>query len=149
MELLPLVRTIASVLTGIGAVLIVHRIKQNSRQFQRDFEDELTREYRELTKEMPVEMLLDESKPLTEEELNLLYNYVDLTNQQVWLRSDGRVSKETWLNWRDGIRSNFRRENFRRGWAVIYWRTGSGTFEELAMFFERDSVGDPYDPYQK
>ncbi|MEE6209832.1 hypothetical protein U3A55_06680 [Salarchaeum sp. III] len=135
-------------MTALGAVLIVHRIRQNRHQFQRSFEDELTREYRELTKEMPVEMLLDESKPLTESELNLLYNYVDLTNEQVWLRRAGRVSRETWLNWRDGIRSNFHRENFRRGWAVIYWRTGDGTFEDLATFFHRDSADDPYDPYR-
>ena len=90
-------------------------------QARTKFEDELSREYRELARSIPVRAHLGEE--LTEEEFERafprLYQSFDLTNEQIFLRMNGRVSRATWLNWRDGIQSNLGRPAFAEAWARV------------------------------
>ena len=70
------------------------------------FEDDLSKQYRQVARSLPIEALLWEQ--LTSEKqgdaLDDFYRYIDLTNEQVFLRVNGRVARATWRNWVDGKR---------------------------------------------
>jgi hypothetical protein len=82
---------------------------------------------------------------LTDEEheraLDEFYHYIDLSNEQVFLRQRKRISAATWLNWRDGIRSNLDRPAFARAWQEIKER--SGNFAELRRLEAEGFQSDP------
>jgi hypothetical protein len=83
---------------------------------QTQFEDDLVDHYREMIKTIPVEALL--GRELTPDEpketQNGIYFYIDLSDDQVILRQNGRISKATWTIWCDGIKSNLSRVAFRK-----------------------------------
>ena len=100
--------------TAIGVFFAAWQIWLTKRQSVTAFEDAMAREYRELTEKIPVRALLDEE--LTGEEysqaLDHFFRYFDLSNEQAFLRQNGRVTRRTWLQWCDGIQSNLRRPTF-------------------------------------
>jgi hypothetical protein len=133
-----------AVVVAVGTVFLTYRqVKLRKEQATTQFEDELSREYRELARELPVKALLGDE--LTDEEFKAefpdLYYYVDLSNEQVFLRFEERVSKETWENWQDGIESNLKRPAFRMAWNEIKDR--SDTFQELRRLEQNDFQTDP------
>jgi len=133
-----------AVVVAVGTVFLTYRqVKLRKEQATTQFEDDLSREYRELARELPVKALLGDE--LTDEEFEEqfpdLYYYVDLSNEQVFLRFEERVSKETWENWQDGIESNLKRPAFRMAWNEIKDR--SDTFQELRRLEQNDFQTDP------
>ena len=54
---------------------------------------------------------------LSEEDVNAnlddFYHCVDLSNEQVFLRQQGRIREATWVNWRAGIQTNLGRPSLR------------------------------------
>jgi hypothetical protein len=123
--------------------LTYRQVKLRKEQATTQFEDELSREYRELARELPVKALLGDE--LTEDEFEEqfpdLYYYVDLSNEQVFLRFEERVSRETWENWQDGIESNLSRPAFQMAWEEIKER--SDTFQELRRLERNNFETDP------
>jgi hypothetical protein len=112
-----------SILTGSGAVLIIWQIRQRSDQFTKEFEDGLTKEYREIVDDAPTLAFLGERIDNTEFEgfdendgefHDAVYRYLDLTNQQIHLRRDGRVSRSTWEDWDEGIREHLKQPEVAR-----------------------------------
>jgi hypothetical protein len=65
------------------------------------------------------------------ENFALFYSYLDLCNEQVFLRMHGRVRRRTWLLWCDGTRGNLNRSGFKESWAAVRWRTDD--FNELRL----------------
>lgn len=92
----------------------------------------MSQEYRELASRLPTKALLGE--PLTDSEyaqcFDEMYHYFDLCNQQAFLAERGRISRETWKFWKEGIASNIRRPAFERAWSEVAARSGSD-FSEL------------------
>jgi len=74
--------------------------------------------------------------------LDTFYHYVDLTNEQISLRMKGRVTRATWANWADGIRSNLSRPAFRAAWAEIA-RLAPDSFDDLRRLEASDFRADP------
>jgi len=72
------------------------------------------------------------------------YSYFDLSNEQVFLRMNGRVSRRTWPSWREGIEANARR--FDKAWAILSLRAPD-YFKELRLLLDlkdpRDIAKDP------
>jgi hypothetical protein len=62
--------------------------------------------------------------------LTAFYRYFDLTNEQIFLKNEGRISPQTWANWVDGIRMNMRRPGFVAAWAIVANRVPD-SFDEL------------------
>ena len=73
---------------------------------------------------------------------HLFYHYIDLTNEQIFLRQKGRVSKATWENWRDGVKSNMSLPALSQAWAEIKSKSPS-RFEELRRLERDHFTGDP------
>jgi len=89
---------IGSIATARGVIFVGWQIWQTRKQNITAFEDEMSRQYREIPKTIPVEALLGEelSKEELEDAENGIYHYLDLSNEEVFLRQNGRVSSETW-----------------------------------------------------
>lgn len=137
------ISALASVVAAGGVFLAYGQLKISKNIAQLEFEDGLSKEYRELASNIPTKALL--GIDLTEEEFQRsfdeLYRYIDLTNEQVSLRQRNRVKKEAWLNWSSGIQSNLARPSFKRAWSEI--KEKSNSFQELRRLESEDFKIDP------
>ena len=101
-------------------------------------------EYRKLAREIPVSALLGQK--LQDDNYlkarEYIYNYIDLTNEQVFLRHIGRVSKKTWEYWREGIKSNFSRQVFAQVWNEVK-EADPEIFQELCRLEREAFASDP------
>ena len=62
----------------------------------------------------------DDPSRWPENELAGFLHYIDLCNEQVYLRDTHRVSKRTWSDWLDGMRHTLELPYFRRAWSYAY-----------------------------
>jgi len=135
---------LGSIGTALAVLVAAWQVHKNTQQARTDFEDDLSREYREVARCIPVKAHLGQE--LGEEEFEKafpsLYQYIDLTNEQIFLRMNGRIRKETWLNWGDGMKSNLGRPAFIQAWSRI--KKGSNeSFAELRRFEASGFADDP------
>ncbi len=135
---------LGSFATAVGVFLACWQLHRSTLQARTDFEDDLAREYRALARKIPPNALL--GLELNQDEqaraLKLFYHYVDLSNEQTFLRMNGRVSRETWLFWCDGIQSNLERPAFKKAWEEIKVRAPK-SFEELRRLERCNFIEDP------
>ena len=122
----------ATVALNLSVIIAGMQIRHSQLRARTDFEDRLVREYRDLAQQIPVEALLGGT--LTEAERlasrGAFYHYFNLTNAQVFLATEGRISKRTWRHWKRGIRTNLSRPEFQRTWLEIrgdHLRASSGS----------------------
>jgi hypothetical protein len=112
-------------------------------QFQ--FEDSLAKEYREIANRIPTKALLGAG--LSDDEYTKafddIFHYIDLSNEQVYLRIRGRIGKDVWENWRDGIKTNLSLPTFRRAWREI--KEKSDSFQELRRLEKEEFNFDPWE----
>lgn len=139
-----LLNEVAQVATALGICVAAGQLIVSGKQALTTFEDSLNHEYRELASRLPTKALL--GKPLTDDEqrqsFDEFYRYFDLSNEQVFLRQKGRISRRTWTFWRDGIKSNLRRPAFVSAWAEINTNAPED-FSELRKLVQEDFAKDP------
>lgn len=108
--------SIGSIATAIGVFFGAWQIRLSKKQSQAGFEDSLDQQYRLLTMELPVDVLI--GKEVRDEDKNhvreLIFNYLDLTNEQIYLRAKGRISTHTWNSWCSGIKGHLHRPAFKQ-----------------------------------
>jgi hypothetical protein len=123
--------------TAVGAAFIGAQIGVSGRQARTQFEDGMTSIYRGLVAELPVQVFFDQAvaQELVAEKLSVFYRYFDLCNEQAFLHEQGRVSDQTWRQWRDGIEGNITRSAFKAAWAEIGLKVGED-FQELRRLLE-------------
>ncbi|WP_135665184.1 hypothetical protein [Halorhabdus rudnickae] len=133
-----------SIATPASVFVLAYQLRQRHRQFRTEFEDKLTSDYRDIVYEIPVDSLLQNShSDGYEGELKDYYRYIDLTNDQIHMRQNGRVSKSTWENWRAGIETIFGREDFEAAWKEIKERAPD-SYNEIRDFEDSEKPDDPY-----
>jgi len=144
MNLMDWFNLIASFATAVGVFLAWWQIRESSRQAKTTFEDSLSNEYRNLVQGIPVKALLGEDldEEAYRDNLSELYHYIDLTNEQAFLRQRGRISPETWVNWRDGIQTTMSKPAFSRAWKEISERSPD-SFGELRRLIDSGYTKDP------
>ena len=135
---------LASAATAVGVLLAWRQLALGKEQAVSAFEDTLSREYRDIAHSLPLEALLGEemADSWLEDSLKDFYRYFDLTNEQIFLRAEGRITLATWNNWIDGIRANMDRPAFRSAWQAVASRS-QGNFAELRRLEEAGFKGDP------
>ena len=142
--------TIASIVSALatsiaaGGVIFAYRQISITREIaQVQFEDGLAREYRQLAASLPSITLL--GSELTEdqysESFDKFFHYIDLSNEQIGLREQGRISDSVWVNWRDGIKYNLSLPAFARAWSEI--RQKSESFAGLRALEGSSFLQDP------
>ena len=137
---------IAALATAGGVVLVALQLWWSRRQARTALEDELSLEYRQIAHSLPVEAFFDagpesvSAAGKVDAHLRHYLRYV--SNQQVFLRSQRRVSRRTWALWRDGIRDNLQhRQAFSGAWDQLSSRA-TRSFHELRRL-EDDWTSDP------
>jgi hypothetical protein len=135
---------VAPIVTAIGVCVGALSLTNAKRQAVTSFEDALANEYREITGTIPRVALLGEALPteVMQAHLTDFYRYFDLTNNQIFLRQIGRISKQTWVFWAEGIKTNLGRPAFAKSWEDI-GRRSDKDFSELRRLIAEDFKSDP------
>ena len=135
---------VGSFATALAVLVAAWQVRCNTQQARTDFEDDLSREYRELAGKIPVQAHL--RSVLSEDEYSqafpYLFRYIDLSNEQVFLRVNGRVSRATWESWSDGIKSNLSKPAFSRAWEEVK-KKAAPSFQELRRLETENFKCDP------
>ena len=136
--------SIVSIFTAIGVLIAAFQLRVSSKIAQSEFEDSIDQQYRELAKGIPVDALIGKSVSSDQVMLTreLIYNYLDLCNEQVFLRKKKRVRMDTWVDWCSGIKSNLGKTEFEKVWAEIKVESPS-TFTFLEKLEESNFAEDP------
>lgn len=83
---------IGSLVTAIGVAFVGVQIRITKKHAQAKFEDSMDQQYRILSMGIPVDVLMGQEKEVRE----LIYNYLDLSNEQIYLRAKECISSLTW-----------------------------------------------------
>jgi len=113
--------SIVSIFTAVGVLVAAFQLRVSSKIAQSEFEDSIDQQYRELTKGIPVDALIGKSVTAEKKDhtRELIYNYLDLCNEQIFLRKNRRVRKNTWVDWCSGIAANLEKVEFDSVWTEI------------------------------
>jgi hypothetical protein len=138
------VQTVAFLATAGGVTCAWRQLRATREQARTDFEDALTREYRSIARDIPTKAFLGEDLPDWQQEATLdeFFHYFDLSNEQVFLRTKGRISEATWIEWRDGMRQNLALPAFKRAWNKVK-TSMRDSFQELRRLEESGFEEDP------
>lgn len=128
---LDVLQAVGALATAVGVILAWLQLREYQKQLTTDFEDRLSQQYREAIGGIPIEAMLGGSDvPLDDAALTAFYRYFDLTNEQIFLKNERRISDKTWESWVEGVRMNMRRPGFAAAWAIVANRVPD-SFEEL------------------
>ncbi len=138
------IQDISSIATAIGVFFAAFQLWHTRARAITTFENSLANEYREIIDRLPTEAILGETltPDVQLKHLHDFYSYLDLTNNQIFLRKIRRISKKTWEFWADGIETNLARPAFAAAWSDISRRAGSD-FSELRRLISEDFKKDP------
>jgi hypothetical protein len=145
MDWIGLVNAAASVATATGVLLAGWQIRMAKQAARSEFEDSLTQQYREISKKIPIKALLGKKLDAQEwnDTLDDFYRYVDLSNEQVFLRQNNRVSKATWRLWSEGIKLKLELPSFKDAWEH-FKQESPDSFKELQLLELKENFkGDP------
>ena len=133
-----------SAATAIGVVIMTWQIREARAIAQSTFEDSFDQQYRSLAKAIPVDALI--GKPVATDKKSLtrenIYNYLDVSNEQVYLRKQNRIRKSTWDDWAKGIKSHMSKIEFSEVWNEVN-EHAPDTFTFLARLTKDDFKSDP------
>jgi hypothetical protein len=143
-ETYEIARIVASGATAIGVVIAAWQIWRNAEQTKTSFEDSLNKEYRELMRPIPLAILLGQiaSPEESAKAREHIYNYLDFCNQQVYLRKCGRIRKDSWLEWQEGMEINFELPLFKEVMNEVFSKMPT-IFQELRNVREENYKCDP------
>ena len=130
-------------LATIGVFIAVWQIWESKKLAETSFENGLNQEYRELVRDIPMDALI--GKPINDKNDGLreiIYNYLDLCNEQTYLRQIKRISKSRWKDWNEGIRDNLSKPAFKEVWDEIK-ETVPITFTALDLLEKSEFKIDP------
>src|SRR3989304_7289824 len=136
--------TIASIATAVGVIIAAWQLWESRQLAQTTFEDSLDKQYRSLVMQIPVDVLI--GKPVLDEKKQevreIIYNYLDLCNEQAYLRKKKRIRKARWNDWSEGIRDNISKPAFKEVWEEIK-REAPSTFSSLMQLEKNGFDCDP------
>ncbi len=136
--------SIASIATSIGVLIAAWQLREARRVAQTTFEDSFDQQYRELSMKIPVDSLLGKETPENKisEAREVIYNYLDLCNEQISLRKKNRVNKKCWESWQEGIKDNLEKSAFQKVWAEVKAEAPE-TFTFLLLLEKKNFSSDP------
>lgn len=131
---------VASVATALGVLVAIGQLWYARKLAVTQFEDQLADQYRQLIHRIPVDALLGRELGAEQHAASLgaFLHYFDLSNDQAFLHRQGRVTKEAWRQWEDGILDHLRRPAFQRAWSEI-GAAMPESFEDLRLVLATQS----------
>lgn len=140
---------ITAVATVCGSLFVGFQLKTSKDIAQQEFENSMAKEYRTLVNRLPIKAMLGQE--LSEDEyqkaFDEFFHYIDLSNEQVFLRQQGNIGQEIWTNWREGIKFNITElPAFEKAWKEIKEsldKIDKNVFQELRWLEDHHFEGDP------
>lgn len=131
-ESIQLVASIATVALVCVAAIEIRIVRKQART---SFEDDLTTQYRRIMEHIPIDICLGSGLETIDKEQqsrcrDAIFRYIDLSNEQAFLYNKNRVTNETWVEWRAGIKTNMNLPAFKQVWAEVRNRCPE-SFKEL------------------
>ncbi len=135
---------IASIATAIGVAVATWQIWESRKLAQATFEDSFNQQYRDLIYAIPVDVLLGKDLPEPEKlkAREIVFNYLDLCNEQIAHRHTKRISERLWKSWASGIEENINRALFSEVWSEVK-ESAPGTFSFLEKLEKEGFKSDP------
>jgi hypothetical protein len=131
-DIVATIAALGSVATAATILIGFKQLRHAQEEATTRFEDDLSREYRAIIAELPVEAFFVEGEvDLTERTLRTFYRYFDLSNEQLFHGALNRVRPATLDQWRDGITGNLALPVFGQAWNLIGPRLPADFFDEL------------------
>jgi len=134
-----IIMAISAFIAMIGVCVMAWESKLQVDIAQTAFEDNINEQYREIARGIPVESLLggraDEKH--WPEARELIYNYIDQSNQKVLLYRTGRVRADTWKRWSLDIWQHMQNPDFIQVWEEIK-AANVLTFKHFRMLEDND-----------
>ena len=136
--------TIAAIATAIGVAVAAWQIRESRKLTQSSFEDSLDQQYRDLAHGIPVDALIGKeiAESQEHETRELIYNYLDLCNEQTFLRKKNRITEETWCDWCSGIEAHLMKPAFKTVWDEVKDQS-PGSFSFLERLESEGFKADP------
>jgi hypothetical protein len=130
--LFEIAHAVPPVATAIGVCVAGWQLWLTKKQSVVQFEDQMSAQYREIARRLPIEALLGEALDPERHAKSLgdFYHYFDLSNEQAFLHKRRRITKATWCEWKEGIEQNLGRPAFALAWSEITHRAPD-SFNEL------------------
>ena len=137
-----LTQTVASVATVVAVILTWQQLIQVKKQARTTFEDRLNEQYRRIMQDIPADIWLGSKlEALGKEQRALcrdaIYRYIDLSNEEAFLYSKKRITKDTWIEWHKGITANLRLPAFAEVWAEVNEKSPA-SFDEVRILDEQE-----------
>jgi len=138
---------ITSVATAIWVAIAAWQLWESRKLSAAAFEDSFDEKYRQLAYDIPVDALL--SKKVNKQDMTQarewVYNYLDLSNEQIYLRVQNRVSRDRWREWSKWIEQHLKRPFFKKILKEVE-KDSLDTFSYLEKLIEEDFKNDPAKP---
>ena len=99
----------------------------------------------DLISHIPTKALLNGTLTRTEyaNSFDDFFRYIDVSNEQVTLRLNNRISEEVWRNWCSGIKNNLELHAFKKAWEEIKQRD-TKSFQNLRKLDTEKFEIDPF-----
>jgi len=127
---------IASTATAIGALFVGWQLLLTQRQLRASFEETFTARYDKIVGRIPLVLMLDAGAINSEQVKRAFYDYFELTEEELYYRSAGKISRSTWHDWWYGICSNMSRPAFQAAWTDLRDATNGVGGEAPMQFVE-------------
>ena len=135
---------VTSVATAIGVGIAAWQLWESRKLSASAFEDSFDEKYRQLAYSIPVEALLSKKVGLSKRSIarEWVYNYLDLSNEQVYLRKKHRVSYDRWIEWSKWMQQHLKRPFFKEVLEEVE-QDSLETFSYLERLINEDFKTDP------
>lgn len=135
---------ITSVATALGVFIAAWQLWESRKLSESAFEDSFDEKYRQLAHGIPVDALL--SKKVSKDQKKIarewVYNYLDLCNEQIYLRMKGRINKDRWIEWSKWMQQHLKRPFFIEVLKEVE-KDSLDTFTYLERLINEDFQNDP------
>ncbi len=137
-----LVRTIAAVIAAGSVVIAMLALRANREQARTAFEDALAREYRDIAGALPRSAFyMHRVAELNDAEMQAMFRYFDLSNEQLRLIDEGRIRAQTAEVWTAGIEGLLRFDTFAAAWSQLRPELPEDFFTSLASLLRERGGG--------
>jgi hypothetical protein len=135
---------IAAIATAISAIGAAWTLREMRAIAQGSFEDGFDMQYRDLAFVIPVDALIGDTvaEDMKVKTRECIYNYLDLSSEQAFMRMNGRIRRATWNSWSLGMKSHLKKPEFKKVWDEVF-AAAPDTFTYLAKLIEDDFATDP------
>ena len=116
------VQDAAALATAFGLFVVVAQVALTRREARLSFEDAVSREFRVILSEFPLELFLPSvgsTTAIPNSARRAILSYLDLSNEQAHLRAKGRISSSAWRDWSVGISEMLEWSQIRDVWAEL------------------------------